>query len=623
MTTSHKHASDRHSPCRCHDATPPPTQCCQIVCFERPNYFCGHLLTDGDLSLEQRYVIEKNKLYHRALDGYGVACGLKLTCDSQCAGHILIHDGFAIDDCGNDLIVCEPARFDVIGALRRKKLLVTDAEDDDCEPYREKPDCEVDQCFYVTICYDEQEGQYETPFQTACTSGPKECLPTRTKERVRFDVTDKLPRHRSYLSDLERRLKYCFEIYCDGPIGRLIKDNLDLLQAVVGSSSKASEGDTEQIDYQRQEGGTDPCDLFCALRAHFLHHLRQKPDEFNCMLFDAVTRLRCPDEYDEDDEAQSGEIADAFRELLIYMQQYQFDCAFGELLVPCPEPCEAHCLVLGTIEIRGGKLQRVCNVPRRYLWSPANFVPVLVNSILTGGHCDHKPAHSGWQKGDEQGEYGRDDDDSHEDEHDQHHRHRGHECCCPTYPKFLPEDLLAEFEYSECGRYFAATSAMKAFEEVLDAVRESFDFTDSRAISAEVLTKAAARIFQARKGPGATTDVLGIKVSLSSEQASALNTLNPLQALLARGLAREHHSAIAYRDDQAIRRVLPDYLAEISPEPEDKINQYESRIRELTERVDALTQRVAELDPKRPSDQDKKKRPKTGGADPARGSDDE
>src|SRR5262245_4749176 len=121
-TSSQPHGSGKASPCGCHDEAPSQPQCCQIVCFDRPNYFCGHLLTDGDLSLQQRYTIEKNKLYHRALDGYGVACGLKITCDSRCAGHVLIHDGFAIDDCGNDLVVCETQRFDVIAALKRKKL---------------------------------------------------------------------------------------------------------------------------------------------------------------------------------------------------------------------------------------------------------------------------------------------------------------------------------------------------------------------------------------------------------------------------------------------------------------------------------------------------------------------
>jgi hypothetical protein len=182
------------------------------MCFERPNYFCGHLLTDVDLSLDQKYVVEKSKLYHRAIDGYGIACGLKMTCDPACKGHIRIGEGFAVDDCGHDLVVCESTCFDVIGALRKKGLLVVDEPEDECEPRERKRRCEIKQCFYITICYEETETNYETPFQSSCTAGPKQCLPTRTHEGVRLDVTDTLPPQHSYLKDLEKRFKHCFEI---------------------------------------------------------------------------------------------------------------------------------------------------------------------------------------------------------------------------------------------------------------------------------------------------------------------------------------------------------------------------------------------------------------------------
>src|SRR5262245_33468940 len=78
----------RPGPCACHEQHPTST-CCDIQCFERPRYFCGHLLTDEDMSLEQRYVVEKHKLYHRTLHGHGVVCGLRLTCHGACPGEIM------------------------------------------------------------------------------------------------------------------------------------------------------------------------------------------------------------------------------------------------------------------------------------------------------------------------------------------------------------------------------------------------------------------------------------------------------------------------------------------------------------------------------------------------------
>jgi hypothetical protein len=555
MTTT---TTESQSPCRCHE-TPPVQCCCSLVCFDRPHYFCGHLLTDGDLSLQQRYVVEKNKLYHRALDGHGVVCGLKLTCDPQCRGHILVHEGFAIDDCGNDLVVCERASVDIIGLLRSKHLLVSDAPEDEREASgRRPPHCDVRQCFYVTICYEEQDGEYETPFQASCTAGPKECLPTRIRERVRFDVTDKLPHAHSYLSDLEKRLKHCFSIYCDGPIGRIIKENQQLLLYLVGGGGGW------------REGWTDPCDLFCTLRAHFLHQLQVKPDEYNCGLYDEVVRLRCPDEYDDANERKTGDFGDVLRRLLTYLQHYQFDCAFGELVFPCAEPCEAHCLVLGTVEICNGRLTRVCNTPREYLWAPANFVQVLLERILTGRLEAAGAKESGAEH------------EEHEGKHEHHAR------CCPEYPEFKPEEMLREFEYTQCGRYFAATSLVRAFQSTGGALHKAFDFTNSAAIARKLFEDAAPRIF------GELSEqkkVLGINVEVSAESAASLAPLNVLQALLADSLIRPDDSLLGYRSEGKFSRVLPDYFTTISPDrPEDQ-----PTVRELAARVEELTRRVAEM----------------------------
>ena len=160
----------------CHCSDPKPDgSCCNLICFERPNYFCGHLLTDTDLSKEQQYVIEKHKLYNRALHGWGVVCGLRLTCgDPECCGSIVIDEGYAIDDCGNDLVVCEPLRFDVVSLLKEKGWIVGDPVYDPCLPEDDQEDCEYTQCFYVTVCYDEEPSDFTTPFVAGC----RRCSPS-------------------------------------------------------------------------------------------------------------------------------------------------------------------------------------------------------------------------------------------------------------------------------------------------------------------------------------------------------------------------------------------------------------------------------------------------------------
>jgi len=580
------------SPCGCQEPPPAPVYCCNLICFDRPNYFCGHLLTDADLTLQQKYVLEKNKLYHRAIDGYGVVCGLKLTCDCDCKGNILIHDGFAIDDCGNDLVVCETTRFDVIAALKSKNLLVYDWDDDESEhkSRRHRSRCDIKQCFYITICYNETESDYETPFQSSCTSGPKQCMPTRTHEGVRFDVTDKLPRSHSYLEELEERIRHCFELHCEGPIGVIIKRHAPHMLEILGERT---------IDLREEY---EPCELFCNLRAYFLNHLKAKPDEFNCNLYEEVSCLTCPKEWSDEYVAHRKrrrelersaekiieedyrlfyleELREAFRKLLYYMQRYQYDCVLGDLIFSCQQPCEADCLVLGTVEVVNGKLVRVCNTPRRYLWAPANLLQVLIYSIMTGPVLPKA-----------------DDDDR-----------EAH--CCPDYRKFEPGAFLREFELTECGRYHAARSTIDALKAAYRSMSSSHDFTDSGAVASEIFARVKPEELQG------VAERFGIRASTLEKHVSTLNVPTVNQALQSSALLRPNDSIVAYTSGGETQRVLPDFLAELSPDrslgdaiekerqqTRRELDLFAGRIEELTAEIDGLKRRLAESEePKRSS----------------------
>ena len=593
-TTSVAKTGLSRSPCGCNEQTPSQACCCNLVCFDRPNYFCGHLLTDADLTLQQKYVVEKNKLYHRTMDGYGIVCGLKLTCDCDCKGNILIHDGFAIDDCGNDLVVCETTRFDVIAALRSKGLLDFDYPEDDCEPHQRRSRCDIKQCFYVTICYQETESAYETPFQSSCTSGPKPCMPTRTHEGVRFDLTDTLPPRHSYIDDLEKRIKECFHVNCDSPVGSIIKQHADELLYLFGDTEAPPQGNQP----------IEPCELFCTLRAYFLNHLKTNPDQFNCNLFDEVSCLSCPREcYDDDDQhldegrrknrrerrreqaakelhdeessRYREEIQQAFRKLLYYMQRYQYDCVFGDLVFTCQHPCEANCLVLGTVEVLNRKLVRVCNTPRKYLWAPANLLQVLIYDIMTerlttGEGCDDKRVP-----------------------------------CCPDYRNFDPLYFLTEFRVSQCARRDAAISSVVAFREVSQSLHRSFDFTDSMATSPSLFARMRSEDQRTVENLRAVEALFGISTSTEDLPSNGLNPLTPTQALQAHALLRRNDSVVAYQSEGETKRVLTDQLAEISPdravgsELKKLLSQYrqkgeeQAQVTELKAEIETLKRRMA------------------------------
>ena len=88
----------------------------------------------------------------------GVVCGLRLTCDPNRAGGILVGRGYAIDDCGNDLVLPERQPLDVVSVLMQKNLIVTEPTPDPCRPKHAESEYNLRQCFYITICYHGRSG---------------------------------------------------------------------------------------------------------------------------------------------------------------------------------------------------------------------------------------------------------------------------------------------------------------------------------------------------------------------------------------------------------------------------------------------------------------------------------
>jgi hypothetical protein len=559
QTRTQRPVSTSETCCRC-GCTPATCTCCELICFERPDYHCGHLLTDADLSLQVRYVVEKNKLRNRTLTGQGVVCGLKLTCDPECWGHICVHEGYAIDDCGNDIVVCETTRFDVLAALKAKSLIVQARKPDPCEPKRDERECRIKQCFYVTICYEEEACEYQTPFQSGCTSGPQDCVPTRTKERFRLEVTDELPEHHSYLDRIDERLRHCFKLFCDSPVGRLIKQDLERLKTIM--SGKAEQPRRRDREHPHRHERDPYCELFCVLKAHFEQHLKQYPDELECGLAKKVGRLCCPE---ETGDRYGPAMARAFAELFELMHHYQYDCVMADLVFGCPCPEKVCCVVLGSVEIEDGCLVRVCNTHRRYVWSFANLIPILTEEALTAAFET--------AEGGEEG-----------------HRHeRRH--CCPQYGPFDTEAFLNEFTADECGRYFATSAPLRAIREVHAAFAKGFAFTDSKAIASNLFGNARFHAVADLAGP------LGLDVT-SIERHVELAALNPMQALMSELLMRPRDRLRAYEGAEgALRRVLPDYLAEVGPEraPHSFVDQHRSQIDEMTRQIRERDETIAEL----------------------------
>jgi hypothetical protein len=111
--------------CRC------DSQCCELECLLRPNFYCGQVLTDADLAALVEWTRSRLSLA-RHRDGWGIACGLELSCSAPgtaagCAPRapqpgagpsVWVGSGYALDCCGDDLVLCEPLAVDLSPVCR-------------------------------------------------------------------------------------------------------------------------------------------------------------------------------------------------------------------------------------------------------------------------------------------------------------------------------------------------------------------------------------------------------------------------------------------------------------------------------------------------------------------------
>jgi len=79
---------------------------------KRPRFFDGKFLAAADFAREQQYHIEKHKLHNRALHGFGMVSGLKVTVNG---GEVIVAPGMAIDCEGNELVVADEQTLAVTG----------------------------------------------------------------------------------------------------------------------------------------------------------------------------------------------------------------------------------------------------------------------------------------------------------------------------------------------------------------------------------------------------------------------------------------------------------------------------------------------------------------------------
>jgi hypothetical protein len=197
----------------------PSCSSCADQGFVRPRFFAGQLLTEDDLEALGGYVVGKNRLHNRMLFGDGVVCGLNVLCHPCGTGRVVVKPGYALDCCGNDIMVSCEQELDVLAMLRklRDETLGDYACADPCLPgpasegmeedggeqgsLRRKAAVSQDQayehgspvpveraryCLYVRYC--ESNGDLQSPYGAGSGCGPGACEPSRVREGFAFEV---------------------------------------------------------------------------------------------------------------------------------------------------------------------------------------------------------------------------------------------------------------------------------------------------------------------------------------------------------------------------------------------------------------------------------------------------
>jgi hypothetical protein len=167
-------------------------------------------------------------------------------------------------------------------------------------------------------------------------------------------------------------MQCCLRLLNEGTFGSTMKSNITAISALFDGKATT---------------GTDYFNIFCQLKVYFLQHVKKCPDLYDATLETDVQAISCP----PNPGPEGGSFTpteNAFCALFTCVLRYLNDCILGQLIFSCPAPSNSGEVILGTVEIKNGKLTRVCHCVRKYVWSAANFWQVLVTTILEKAACE-------------------------------------------------------------------------------------------------------------------------------------------------------------------------------------------------------------------------------------------
>jgi hypothetical protein len=402
--------------------------CTGLQCLDRPSFFAGQLISETDLNSEISYMLAKQRLHNRYLHGVGTVCGLEVVC-SNCDGQVLVNPGYAIDPCGNDIIVCQQQSFDVLKAIQACCTAMKKKNTTGCDPYQPvNTGCtDQEQRWCITIAYQETPSQPITPLRTAtkcsckgscgCTGGcgcskgststqtngctapapttataATACQPTRVIEGYQLGI---VPDSGTGLTS-ESLLQ-----------GTLLGNILGCLTTLLNLGSKFNAATTQVISAafgkslpQSDISNNDAYLACCQFRQYAIDLFTDSTFATRCTALKTFDALPCPQPPNREQqlflrEGSDSEylqtVQDTIDATLLMLFEYFRECVCHSLLPSCPPDPGDDRLILACVTIKDGKITEICNFgcrqfagsfPSFFYWlSLIPLVPLLKNLI--------------------------------------------------------------------------------------------------------------------------------------------------------------------------------------------------------------------------------------------------
>lgn len=158
-----------------------PAELCGLSCLKQPRFFSGQVLADGDFNLLVEWTRRRLALQRYTL-GWGVVCGLHVTLkprpEKDSADCLIISAGYAIDACGNDIIV--PCEAEYCPPCKKSKPSCDKESDEDTRIV----------VFDLCLCYAQHPMQPQPKLRSKSCDDRATCDYARIKETYRFSTCE-------------------------------------------------------------------------------------------------------------------------------------------------------------------------------------------------------------------------------------------------------------------------------------------------------------------------------------------------------------------------------------------------------------------------------------------------